>query len=104
MPVSLFNRCALVLATAMLGACSSVGVGVGIPVGPVTIGVGASNHGVNLGVGTSVGPVGVGVGVDQGGRVSAGAGVGASTEIGNSGVRAGVGVGTSTVIHDPNKK
>lgn len=88
---------------ALLGGCASVGVGFGIPVGPVTIGVGASNGGVSLGVGAGVGPVGVGVGVDQGGRVNAGVGVGASTEIGNSGVRAGVGVGTGTTIYDPNK-
>jgi hypothetical protein len=29
--------------------------------------------------------------------------VGTSTEIGNSGARVGVGLGTSTVIHDPDK-
>ena len=79
---------AALVATALLGGCSSVGVGVGIPIGPFSIGVGASNSGVNLGVSTGVGPVGVGVGVNQRGQVSAGAGVGASTEIGNSGVRA----------------
>ena len=84
---------AILLAAGLVAGCSSVGVGVGIPIGPFSIGVGASNSGVNLGVSTGVGPVGVGVGVNQRGQVSAGAGVGVSTEVGNSGVRAGVGVG-----------
>jgi hypothetical protein len=86
-------------AAVWLSGCASLGIGV--PIGPFSIGIGASNAGVSAGVGTSVGPVGVGVGVNPRGQVSAGAGVGTSAPIGNSGARVGVGVGTSTVIHDP---
>jgi hypothetical protein len=92
-----------VLALGLLGGCSSVGVGFGIPVGPFSVGVGAGSGGVSAGVGTGVGPFGVGVGVNQGGQVTGGAGVGASTSVGG-GARAGVGVGTGTVLYDPNGK
>jgi hypothetical protein len=91
--------------SACLISCASVGagVGVGVPIFPgVSLGVGVGSGGVNLGVGAGVGPVGVGVGVDQGGRVTGSAGVGASTPIGGSNARVGVGVGTGTVLHDPN--
>jgi len=88
-------------AALLLGGCASVGAGFSLPVGPFSIGVGASNRGVSLGVGTSVGPVGVGVGVNPKGQVGVGAGVGTSVPVGNSGARVGVGAGSSTVIHDP---
>jgi hypothetical protein len=86
---------------ATLSACS-YGVGVSVPVGPVSLGVGVGPGGVSAGVGTSAGPVGVGVGVNQKGQVTGGAGVGASVPVGNSGARVGAGVGTGTVIYDPN--
>jgi hypothetical protein len=92
----------LAAAVALLGGCASVGIG--IPIGPFSIGVGVGSGGVNLGVGTQVGPVGVGVGVNQDGRVSAGAGVGASVPIGDSKARVGVGVGGSTTIYEPKDK
>lgn len=84
---------------AVLAGCSSVGagVGVGVPVGPFSVGVGLGSGGLSAGVGTGVGPLGVGVGVNQRGQVLGGAGVGASTGVGG----ANVGVGTSTVLHDP---
>ncbi|KQT14104.1 hypothetical protein ASG30_00515 [Ramlibacter sp. Leaf400] len=92
-----------VLLAGLLAGCGSLGAGVGlsVPVGPVSIGVGAGSGGLNVGVGTGVGPVGVGVGVNQRGQVYTGAGVGASVPIGDSPVRAGVGVGTGAVIYDP---
>jgi len=43
----------------------------------------------------------VGVGVNQRGQVSGGVGVGASVPAGDA--RVGVGVGTSGVLHDPDK-
>lgn len=89
-------------ASVALGGCASVGIG--IPIGPFSVGVGVGSGGVNVGVGTQVGPVGVGVGVNQDGRVSAGAGVGASVPIGDSKARVGVGVGGSTTIYDPKDK
>ena len=121
---------ALALA-ALLGAvavsgCSSVGGGVGLSVpigpfsvgvgvgsgglsagvgtraGPLSVGVGVDRGGVSAGVGASAGPVGVGVGVNSSGQVSAGAGVGVSTGLGG-GARLGAGVGTSTVIYDPDE-
>lgn len=73
----------------------SAHVGVGVPVGPFSVGSG----GVSAGVGTGVGPVGVGTGVHQGGQVMGHAGVGASVPVG--GARVGAGVGSSTVLHDP---
>ncbi|WP_043825762.1 hypothetical protein [Delftia sp. RIT313] len=92
------GACALLLA-----GCGSVGggVGIGIPVGPVSVGVGLGSGGLSAGVGTGVGPVGVGVGVNQSGQVLGSAGVGASTGVG--GARVGVGVGSSTVLHDPQR-
>ncbi|MFS4551110.1 hypothetical protein [Comamonas resistens] len=86
---------------AVLAGCGSVGagVGVGIPVGPFSVGVGLGSGGLSAGVGTGVGPLGVGVGVNQRGQVLGSAGVGASTGVGGANV--GVGVGTSTVLHDP---
>ncbi|MDR3014752.1 MAG: hypothetical protein LBV56_04880 [Delftia acidovorans] len=93
------GACALLL----LAGCGSVGggVGIGIPVGPVSVGVGLGSGGLSAGVGTGVGPVGVGVGVNQSGQVLGSAGVGASTGVG--GARVGVGVGSSTVLHDPQR-
>lgn len=76
-------------------------MGIGIPVGPVSVGVGLGSGGLSAGVGTGVGPVGVGVGVNQSGQVLGSAGVGASTGVG--GARVGVGVGSSTVLHDPQR-
>lgn len=72
----------------LLSACSgpSAHVGVGVPVGPFSVGSG----GVSAGVGT---------GVHQGGQVMGHAGVGASVPVG--GARVGAGVGSSTVLHDP---
>jgi hypothetical protein len=86
---------------AVLTGCGSVGagVGVGIPVGPFSVGVGLGSGGLSAGVGTGVGPLGVGVGVNQRGQVLGSAGVGASMGVGGANV--GVGVGTSTVLHDP---
>jgi hypothetical protein len=88
----------------VLAGCSSVGVGFGIPVGPFSIGVGAGTGGVSAGIGTGVGPFGVGVGVNQNGQVTGGAGVGASTPVGNSNARVGAGVGAGTVLYDPKGK
>ena len=89
--------------TAMsLAGCNSVGIGIAIPIGPFSIGVGAGTGGVSAGVGTGVRPSGVGVGVNQSGQVTGNAGVGTSTSVGNSGVGAGVGAGT--VLYDPNGK
>ena len=84
-----------------LSACGSVGagIGIGIPIGPFSVGVGLGSGGLSAGVGTGVGPLGVGVGVNQGGQVSASAGLGASTGVG--GARVGAGVGSSAVIYDP---
>jgi hypothetical protein len=100
-PASRILRTLVVASSAALWLSSCATVGIGLPIGPFSIGIGASNAGVSAGVGTSAGPVGVGVGVNPRGQVSAGAGVGTSAPIGNSGARVGVGVGTSTVIHDP---
>jgi hypothetical protein len=101
-PFSLPALAAMCLSVSLLlGGCASVGAGFSLPIGPFSIGVGASNSGVSLGVGASVGPVGVGVGVNPRGQVSAGAGVGTSVPVGNSGARVGVGAGSSTVIHEP---
>jgi hypothetical protein len=88
-----------ILLGAMVAGCGSVGAGVGVPVGPFSVGVGLGSGGLSAGVGTGVGPLGVGVGVNQRGQVLGGAGVGASTGVGGANV--GVGVGTSTVLHDP---
>ena len=95
-----------VLGLAVLGGlagCASTGAGVGlsVPVGPVSVGIGVGTGGISAGVGTGVGPVGVGVGVNQRGQVYGGAGVGASVPVGDGPVRAGVGVGTGTVLYDP---
>lgn len=91
----------LLAAVLALGGCAA-GVGVSVPVGPFSIGVGVnSNGGVSAGVGTSVGPVGVGVGVNGNGQVTGNAGVGVSAPVGNSRARVGAGVGGSTVIYDP---
>ena len=89
---------AVVLAAALSAGCAPY-VGVGIPVGPFSIGVGVGSGGVSAGVGTGVGPVGVGVGVNQNGQVTGNAGVGVGTSVGGANV--GVGVGTGTVLYDP---
>ncbi|WP_420813577.1 hypothetical protein [Lampropedia aestuarii] len=86
-----------------LAACTPY-AGVSVPVGPVSVGVGASSGGVSMGVGTGVGPVGVGVGVNQRGQVTGSAGVGASTSLGDSNARIGAGVGSSTTLYDPQNK
>lgn len=86
---------------ATLGGCAA-GVGVSVPVGPFSVGVGVNSRGdVSAGAGTRVGPVGVGVGVNPGGQVTGHAGVGTSTQVGNGRARVGAAVGASTVIHDP---
>lgn len=101
-PVGAPVTAGLCLATALLlGGCSSLGVGVGIPLGPFTLGVGANSGGPSLGLGTGIGPFGAGVGVNSGGQVSGNVGVGASVPIGGSAARAGVGVGTGAVLYDP---
>lgn len=91
----------LVAASLALSGCGSLGIGVGIPVGPFSVGVGGGAGGLSVGVGTGVGPFGVGVGVNSGGQVVGGAGVGMGVPIGGSGARAGVGVGTGAVLYDP---
>lgn len=97
------SGCAVALACMGLAGCGSVGLGVGfgIPIGPLSVGVGLGSGGLSAGVGTGLGPIGVGVGVNQSGQVLGSAGVGASTGVGGASV--GVGVGTSTVLHDPNQ-
>jgi hypothetical protein len=95
---------ALLILSGALAGCGSLGAGVGlsVPVGPLSVGVGWGTGGPTLGVGTAVGPVGVGVGVNQQGQVHGGAGVGVSAPVGSSGASVGVGVGAGTVLHDPN--
>ena len=94
--------CAGVLLVGLLQGCSSVGagVGIGIPLGPLSVGVGVGSGGLTAGVGTGWGPLGVGVGVNQRGQVTGNAGVGVGTGIGG-GASIGAGVGTSTVLYDP---
>lgn len=70
----------------LLVGCSSVGIGVGIPVGPLSVGVGLGSGGLSAGAG--LGPVGLGV--NQSGQVSAQAGVG----VGRGPVHVGVGAST----------
>jgi hypothetical protein len=90
--------CLLAMAAA-LGGCAA-GVGISVPLGPFSVGVGVNSRGdVSAGAGTRVGPVGVGVGVNPGGQVTGHAGVG--TQVGNGRARVGAAVGASTVIHDP---
>ncbi len=91
------------VAAGLLSACGAARVGVGIPVGPFTLGVGAGAGGPSVGLGTGVGPVGVGVGVHPGGQVSGAVGVGASVPVGGGPVRAGAGVGTGAVLYDPRR-
>ncbi len=91
---------AMAALSAGLAGCNSMGVGIGIPVGPLSVGVGMGSGGPSLGVGTGWGPLGVGVGVQSGGQVTGHAGVGVSAPVGPASV--GVGVGRSTVLHDPN--
>ncbi len=81
----------------LLGGCASLGVS--LPIGPFSIGIGASNAGVSAGVSTGVGPVGVNVGVNPRGQVSAGAGVNASVPLGQGSAQ--VGGNTGTVILNP---
>jgi hypothetical protein len=88
-------------ASLLLSGCASVGAGINLPLGPFSIGIGASNSGVSLGVGTSVGPVGVNVGVNPNGQVSAGAGVSASVPLGQGSAQ--VGGNTGSVILNPAK-
>ena len=88
-------------AALLLGGCSTVGVGIGIPLGPFTLGVGANSSGPSLGLGTGIGPFGAGVGVNSGGQVSGNVGVGASVPLGGSSARAGIGTSTGAVLYDP---
>ena len=88
-------------AALLLGGCSAARVGVGVPIGPFSLGVGAGAGGPSLGLGTGIGPFGAGVGVNSGGQVSGNVGVGASVPLGGSAARAGVGVGTGAVLYDP---
>ena len=103
----LLPRCAqaawCLSAACLLSACGAARVGIGIPVGPFIIGVGARSGGASLGVGAGLAPVGVGVGVNSGGQVSGSAGVGTSVPLGGGPVRAGVGVGTGAVLYDPRR-
>lgn len=56
-------RLPVLLLAGGLGACSSVGVGIGVPVGPVGVGVSVGSDGrIGGSVGVSRGGVGVGVG------------------------------------------
>lgn len=94
---------ALALA-ATLSGCASLGVGLGIPVGPFSLGVGlGSDGGITAGVGTGYGPLGVGVGVNDRGQVTGNAGIGASVPLGATPARVGVGVGTGTVLYQPER-
>ena len=99
-PLAIPRLAATAVLFAALAGCNSMGVGIGIPVGPLSVGVGMGSGGPSLGVGTGVGPVGVGVGVHPGGQVTGYGGVGVSAPVGPASV--GVGVGRSTVLHDPN--
>ena len=90
---------ACVLACA-LSACGSVGIGIGVPLGPLSVGVGLGSGGLSAGVGTGIGPVGVGVGVNQRGQVTGQTGIGASMSVGG-GARVGASVGAGTVLYDP---
>jgi len=116
---------AALLGAAAMSGCSSVGGGVGLSVpigpfsigvgvgsggltagvgasaGPLSVGVGVGSGGVSAGVGASAGPVGVGASVNGSGQVSGHVGAGVSTGIGG-GARVGAGVGTSTILYDPN--
>lgn len=95
---------ALALATTLAG-CSSLGVGLGIPVGPFSLGIGlGSDGGVTAGVGTGYGPLGIGVGVNERGQVTGNAGIGASVPLGATPARVGVGVGTGTVLYQPERR
>jgi len=97
---SLPRTCAISCLAVLMGGCSSVGLGVSVPLIPgVSIGVGVGSGGVNAGVSAGRGPVSAGVGVSQSGQVRGNAGVGVSTGVGGASVGAGVGVGG--VIHDP---
>lgn len=103
-PVRRFFTAALCWAAASaLTGCGTARLGLGVPVGPFTLGVGLGAGGPSVGLGTGVGPVGVGLGMDGGGRVSGGMGVGASLPVGGGPVRAGVGVGTGAVLYDPHR-
>ncbi|MEJ7928782.1 hypothetical protein WG922_02235 [Ramlibacter sp. AN1015] len=84
-----------------LAGCAHVGMGFGVPMGPLSVGVGVGSGGVSAGVGAGAGPLGVGVGVNSRGQVTGGAGVGTSVPIGSGPARAGVGVGTGGVLYDP---
>ena len=98
---NLFFHAGLLAMLALLGACSSIGVGISVPIIPgVSIGVGVGSGGVSAGASVGKGPVSAGVGVNQSGQVSGSAGVGTSVGVGGASV--GVGVGSSTVIYDPN--
>lgn len=87
---------------ALAGCSTSAGIGIGIPVGPLSVGLGVGSGGISAGVGTGFGPVGVGVGVNQRGQVSGGAGVSASVPVG--GARIGAGIGSSTMLYDPHEQ
>lgn len=93
--------CVAAAAWLLLCGCTSPNahVGIGVPVGPVQLGVGLGSGGVSAGAAVGHGPVGVGVGINQRGQVSGSAGVGASTSVGKA--RVGAGVGSASVLYDP---
>ena len=87
-----------------LTGCASMGVGVSIPVGPMSIGLGVGSGGVSVGASTSAGPVTAGVGVKSNGnsRMGVDTRVGVNSSVGGSGAQISVGVGTSNEISAPN--
>ena len=89
-----------VAALLLAGCASSANVGLRVPLGPVSVGVGVGSGGPSVGVHTGWGPVGAGVGVRADGQVTGQAGIGGAVPLGG-GVQAGVGVGTSTVLRAP---
>jgi hypothetical protein len=100
--MKLIRLLALALAATLAG-CASLGVGLGIPAGPFSLGLGlGSDGGVTAGVGAGYGPLGIGVGVNDRGQVTGNAGVGASVPLGGTPAR--VGVGTGTVLYQPDRR
>lgn len=88
-----------------LSGCASVGLGLGIPVGPFSLGVGlGADGGLTAGVGTGYGPLGLGVGVNDRGVVTGNAGIGASVPLGATPARVGLGVGTGTVLYQAERR
>ena len=96
--------CASVGVSVPLGPLSvGIGVGsggvsarVGAGVGPVSASVGLGSEGASAGVGVRAGPVGVGVSADSQGQITGSAGVGAATAVGA--VQVGASAGASRVL------